>query len=333
MTAGNNGASPENDDPFGYLYRSEGGEGGAEANTGAAPRAGGYGYPGTAPQPGVPRTSYNQVKRVGERQYGQQAQQPQQGYGASGYDQSSPNPHYAAPETLPGGTPREHGAGGGRASARASSRGPNNKGMLIGAIAVVGAVIIGIGVAMASSANDGDGRKSGKDDARAAAADSGNDGQDEGSGRQDRRDKPFATAKKDAVGLRLDGGATAARDVPNATSGSGAYVGGMQQPGAAASWSVDVPKKGLYTLFIGYGVPGQDANATLVVNGKPRTEPLPLKNYANAKPGEWDKGWTRTFAWIELNEGTNAIQLACAQGNQCNFNLDWVRLKSGQVKK
>ncbi|MCM2577251.1 carbohydrate-binding protein [Streptomyces meridianus] len=332
MTAGNNGASPENDDPFGYLYRSEGGDGGAEANTGAAPRAGGYGYPGTAPQPGVPRTSYNQVKRVGERQYGQQAQQPQ-GYGGSGYDRTSPNPHYAAPETLPGGAPSEGVNPGGRAAVRQASRGPNNKGLLIGAIAVVGAVVIGIGVAMASNGND-DGREPGKDDAAAAVADSGDGGRDqEGSRERKRPDKPFATGKKDAVGLRLDGGATPARDVPNATSGSGAYVGGMQQPGATASWSVDVPKKGLYTLFVGYGVPGQDANATLVVNGKPRTEPLPLKNYANAKPGEWDKGWTRTFAWIELNEGTNAIQVSCAQGNQCNFNLDWVRLKSGQVKK
>lgn len=324
MTAGNNGASPENDDPFGYLYRSEGGEGAAEGNADGPTRVGGYGYPSGPAQPGVPRTSYNQVKRVGERQYGQSVPAA---HGATGYEQ--PAPHYAAPETLPGGAPRE--SAGGRAAARTASRGPNSKGLLIGAIAVVGAVVIGIGVAMATNSGDEDG-STGRTDTAASAG----TGEQQGSKDKDDRkqpDKPFASDRKDAVGLRLDGGATAAQDVPNATSGSGAYVGGMQQPGATATWQVDVPKKGLYTLFVGYGVPGQDANATLVVNGKPRTEPLPLKNYANAKPGEWDKGWTRTYAWIDLNEGTNTVQVACGQGNQCNFNLDWVQLKEGKVTK
>ena len=66
MTAGNNGASkPEDDDPFGYLY-ADGQAAGAQP-----PGQGGYGYPGPAAQPGVPRTSYNQVRTVGERQYGQ----------------------------------------------------------------------------------------------------------------------------------------------------------------------------------------------------------------------------------------------------------------------
>ncbi|MCI0383666.1 carbohydrate-binding protein, partial [Streptomyces sp. CNQ085] len=91
MTAGNNGSgTPENDDPFAYLYRSEGGTGG---DAGAA-----------APQPGVPRTSYNHVRAVGERRYGgQQGQQqgppphqPQQ-------PPHQPSAHYAAPETVPGG--------------------------------------------------------------------------------------------------------------------------------------------------------------------------------------------------------------------------------------
>ncbi|MDT0488350.1 carbohydrate-binding protein, partial [Streptomyces sp. DSM 41640] len=54
MTAGNNGASkPEDDDPFGYLY-ADGQAAGAQP-----PGQGGYGYPGPAAQPGVPRTSYN----------------------------------------------------------------------------------------------------------------------------------------------------------------------------------------------------------------------------------------------------------------------------------
>ena len=55
MTAENNGTGPApggDEDPFAYLYRQEG-------STGA-----------TAQQPGVPRRSYNQVRAVGERQYG-----------------------------------------------------------------------------------------------------------------------------------------------------------------------------------------------------------------------------------------------------------------------
>ena len=72
----------------------------------------------------------------------------------------------------------------------------------------------------------------------------------------------------------------------------------MNKPGASVTWTVDVPKKGPYTLYIGYGVPGKDADATLAVNGDARPSPVPLKNYANAKDGEWDKGWTRSFTWI-----------------------------------
>ena len=92
MTPGNNGAStPEDEDPFGYLYAD------GQANGATPPSGGGgYGYPG----------SVNRVRAVGERQYGQQAQTapygqaaygqqvPQQGYG-------QPNAHYAAPGSEP----------------------------------------------------------------------------------------------------------------------------------------------------------------------------------------------------------------------------------------
>ncbi|MGP3999067.1 carbohydrate-binding protein [Streptomyces sp. 8N706] len=325
MTAGNNGAStPENDDPFGYLYRSEGGDGGA-SGTDTAPRTGGYGYPGPAAQPGVPRTSYNKVTRVGERQYGQQSQQaPQQSYGRQ------PNAHYAAPETLPGGAPRRPappspaGHGGGR--------GPNSKGLLIGAISVVAVVLIGIGVAMLT--NGGDDTK--KDQAgNSGPADSVDEGKgqpdepaDEGKGEGE---KKFSSDRLDGASLRLGGTAGVARDVPNARSKTGAYVH-MDQAGATATYSVDVPKKGQYTLFTGYGVPGADTKATLTVNSSPRSEPLKLDNYAGAKPGEWEKGWTMRYDWLQLNKGTNTIEFSCGPTDTCNFNLDYVQLKAGQVK-
>lgn len=64
MAPGNNSGSttPEDDDPFGYLY-ADGQAAGATPPEGAG---GGYGYPN-------PRSSYraNQIRTVGERQYGQ----------------------------------------------------------------------------------------------------------------------------------------------------------------------------------------------------------------------------------------------------------------------
>src|SRR4029453_19039723 len=119
MTSGNNGAStPEDDDPFGYLYAD------GQAN-GAQPPSGGYGYP----------NSVNRVRAVGQRQYGQPAQ-PQQtaAYGQVPQQQGTygqPNANYAAPETFPGSAPTApqqpaYGGGGG-------GGGPNTKGVRVGA--------------------------------------------------------------------------------------------------------------------------------------------------------------------------------------------------------
>ena len=133
-TPGNNGANtPEDDDPFGYLY-----EDGQAARRQPAPHRWRLRLPGSdggAAQPGVPRTSYNQVRTVGERKYGpiphqQQYQGPPQQYrapaSAAAYGQ--PTAQYAAPETYPGGAPPRQGPppqqnGGG-------GRGPNTKGLL-----------------------------------------------------------------------------------------------------------------------------------------------------------------------------------------------------------
>ncbi|MFJ5534321.1 carbohydrate-binding protein [Streptomyces sp. NPDC093261] len=308
MTPGNNGAStPEDDDPFGYLYAD------GQAN-GAQPPTGGYGYPG----------SVSRVRTVGERQYGQ-PQAPTAAYGQvpqqQGYGQ--PNAHYAAPETQPGGAPTTRqapaGAGGG-----GRGRGPNTKGLLIGAIAVVAAVVIGIGVAMMGSDENGK-----KDTAGGAS----------GGPTTSQSASPSASAsasaaagelpKIDAKALRLEGGTTTASDVKGAKADGGVYVAGFNAVGAAVTWSVDVPADGKYTLHTGYGVPGVDATATLTINGMPQTTPLKLKNWANAPQGDWEKGWTKTYNYIQLNKGTNTIRISCEQGNQCNANLDQLWLTNG----
>ncbi|MGI5138977.1 MULTISPECIES: CBM35 domain-containing protein [unclassified Streptomyces] len=318
MTAGNNGEStPEDEDPFGYLYAD------GQAN-GAQPPTGGYGYPG----------SVNRVRAVGQRQYGQPQPQPQpataaygqvpqqqQTYGQTAYGQ--PNAHYAAPETVPGAAPTTRqtpvgGGGGGR------GRGPNTKGLLIGAIAVVAAVVIGISVAMIGGNSDDDKNAAGGQSNSPAASHSASSSASASAS---------ATAgelpKVDAKALRLEGGTALASDVKGAKSDGGIYVQGFNNVGAAVTWSVDVPATGKYTLHTGYGVPGVDATATLTVNGTAQTTPLSLKNWAQAPQGDWEKGWTKTYNYVQLNKGTNTIRISCEQGNQCNTYLDQFWLTEG----
>lgn len=305
MTAGNNGAdTPENDDPFGYLYRSEGGGEGTpgSAGDGAAAR-----------QPGVPRTSYNQVRAVGQRQYGQQA--PQQiTYGQQ-------NASYAAPETLPGGDRTRavppQGYGGGPEPRR-------RNGLLIGAVAVVAVVCIGIGVAMLTN---------GRDAAQGNEAKPGptGSGTETSPGKASPSKGPDAPLpKRDAASLKLSPQASTDSAVPGAKSSSGSYVS-LNNVGASATWSVDLPKSGEYTLFVDYGVPGKDAKATLTVNGQ-SPDVINMANFAHAAEGAWDKGWTTTYRWITLNKGTNTVKISCEQGNQCETYVARVSLRAGHVK-
>jgi hypothetical protein len=311
MTPGNSGAStPEDDDPFGYLYAD------GQAN-GAQPPSGGYGYPG----------SVNRVRAVGQRQYGQQPGQQaataaygqappqQQGYGQPQGAYSQPNAHYAAPETLPGGAPTTRtpmpADGGGR------GRGPNTKGLLIGAIAVVAAVVIGIGVAMIG---DGSGKKNdNKAGGTTPTATQSSSPSPTASSSAAAADLP----KIDAKALHLEGGATTASDVKGAKADGGVYVTGFNHVGAKVTWTVNgIQSAGTYRLYVRYGVPGADANATLLVNGDAHTQPLNMKNFGNTPAGDWEKGWKTTWANVNLNKGTNTIVVACNDGNQCNAVLD-----------
>lgn len=312
MTPANNGAgTPEDDDPFGYLYED------GQAAGATPPRSGGYGYPGPASggtQPGVPRTSYNQVRTVGERQYG------------GGRAQVPPQAQYQAPEALrsegygPTATTQYQGlpsdSGGGHGGGR--GRGPNTKGLLIGAVAVVAAVVIGIGIALASGDDDKD-----KDQ----AGDSGGNNtapQDPTPEPSKSEEKPVELPKTDATGpgLVLAGGAAAESTIPGAKSAGGAYVGGFNQVGASVTWTVDVPEAGQYALNLNYGVPGKDADATITVNGKPESREIRLKNFANGPKDDWAKGWTHSYSNITLNKGTNTVKVSCEQGNKCEAIID-----------
>jgi hypothetical protein len=320
MTPGNNGAStPEDDDPFGYLYAD------GQAR-GAQPPSGGYGYP----------NAVNRVRTVGERRYGQQpAQAPRYGQQAQPgqYGQvppqgapGRPNAHYQAPESFPGGAPTTqqaaygNGGGGGR-------RGPNTKGLLIGAIAVVAAVVIGIGVAMMGDDSQDD--KAGGDASTTPSTSQSSEPSQSASG-----NAVAELPKSDAKDLQLGGGAATASDVEGAQADGGTYVGNLNNVGASVTWTIDdIPKAGVYTVFAGFSATGEDQSLTLTVNGKPFGSKLNLGNFAQAADGDFAKGWTKTYAWPTLKQGSNTISISCQDGDKCNVLLDQLWLKKGQVKK
>ncbi len=102
--------------------------------------------------------------------------------------------------------------------------------------------------------------------------------------------------------------------------------------GGAAGWKVDVPEDGWYTLFLTYAVPGRDAKTSLTVNGGAPRE-INMSNFANAPEGDWEKGWTHTFSYMQLDKGENTLRMSCEQGNTCEAYLDQVWIERGQVRK
>ncbi|AKL66697.1 carbohydrate-binding protein [Streptomyces goshikiensis] len=337
-TPANNGPhgganKPEDDDPFGYLYAD------GQAAGATPPTSGGYGYPGQTvggqpgAQPGVPRTSYNQVRTVGERTYGggrgQVPQQPpayQAQYqapealqaGGYGVPPQQPAPQVTQAIQSPGG----RGGGGG---------GSSRRGLLIAAVAVVAAVAIGIGAALAFGDKDGEKAKAGKDQTggqQQSASPKKSDGP-KASGSPEPAQSALPKADFAGSGMSLTGGASLQNTVPGAKSAGGQYVGGLNQLGAAATWTLDVPEAGSYKLKMTYGVPGKDASTTLTINGEVQTRPINMRNFSNAKPGEWDKGWTNTWSSVQLKKGTNTVRISCENGNQCDVNLDQLWLEAG----
>ncbi|MEV3990628.1 CBM35 domain-containing protein [Streptomyces sp. NPDC049837] len=318
MAAGNNGngaGTPEDDDPFGYLYAD------GQASGAQAPRQGGYGYPGPAAQPGVPRTSYNQVRAVGERQYGGAQVPPQQQYQQQ---YAQPSPQYAAPETYPGGdrtrpVPQaQPPRGGGR------SGGPNTKGLLVGALAVVAVVVTGITVAvMTNNGSDDKGTDAGGSQSAppTSVQESPTAKPSEPTG------EPVELPKQDAATLQLGPPAMLAKDVKGAEGADGAYVTGFNAVGASVTWKADVPEEGDYKLYVRYAIPAKDANATLTVNGKPNSNPLGLKNFIGSSDPNLEKNWQTTWAPVTLKKGENELKISCEQGNQCDALLDWLEVR------
>ncbi|MFI8344435.1 CBM35 domain-containing protein [Streptomyces sp. NPDC085639] len=337
-TPANNGPhgganKPEDDDPFGYLYAD-----GQAAGATPPGQGGAYGYPGPAAggpsgaQPGVPRTSHHQVRTVGERRNGGQrgqvpAQQPPaypqyqapEALQAGGYgvpQQAQPPQHPTQTVPQPGGHGHGHGGGGG------SSR----RGLLIAAVAVVAVVVIGIVAALQFGDKD-----KGKDNASPTGGQQSAAPQKSSSPAPSEKPSQAPLPKADFAGsgMSLTGGAVLQNTVPGAKSEGGQYVGGLNAQGAAATWSLDVPKAGKYKLKMTYGVPGKDANTTLTINGEAQTRPVNMANFSKAAAGDWAKGWTNTYSLVELKQGANTIKISCEAGNQCEVVLDQLWLEQG----
>ncbi|MER5517047.1 carbohydrate-binding protein [Streptomyces sp. NPDC002763] len=306
MTPGDNGAStPEDDDPFGYLY-ADGQARGAQPPSGS----GGYGYP----------NAVSRVRSVGERTYGGQQQAPQAPpYGGQTIPQQPPSAAYQAPETFPGGAPttRQQMPPSGR------GRGPNTKGLLIGAVAVVAAVVIGISIAMMNGNSDDD-KASGDVSTAPTQSESASPSPSSTSSVSATGDIPPVDAKA----LRLDGGASLASDVKGAKADGGIYVTNLNQTGAGVTWTVNgIPSDGLYTVFAHYSAT-QDASMTLSINGKAFGSKFSLENYTHQS--DPTKAWTTSYTWPTLSKGTNTISLSCQSGDSCDVLLDQLRLQQGK---
>lgn len=322
MSAGTNGgAMPPNnasnnapdgdDDPFAYLYRPDG-----QSSAQAAP-------------PGRPAAaSYHDVRPVGERSYGgqpgygqqgrQQGQRPQ-GYGQPGYGQQGqrpqPDAYYAAPEVQPGGAAPSYGQPHGGSPRRSAPEPLWRNGLLLAAIAVVLAVVAGVGAAILFSGDDpatsGDqtsqspsGDDSGGEEP--SPSDSATGGQDDG-----------GLPEADLAQLTLAGGAALESSV--AGSHSGSYVNVHNGSGATITWTFDVDQAGSYVFYTSYSVISDGQTMAFSVNGTARTDPIDTKDYVSGSDA-WEDSWVETYNYVDLNEGTNTIQLSC--GGSCDILID-----------
>ncbi|MEV6106093.1 carbohydrate-binding protein [Streptomyces sp. NPDC051940] len=303
-SGGSGGQPPADDDPFAHLYRTEGG---------AAPVG------DTAPigqAPGVPRTSYNHVRAVGERQYGQQPYGGQQTYAG----QPPANAHYAAPETYGGGPGRPYPPQDDDYDDR---RGPQRNPLVLGAVAFVAVVVIAIAVAMMSNGDDDKDKGSQASNSPAPTATSGDDKKKDEAKDEDTGELP----KSDAADLTLSGGAVVGTEYPDAKSGS--YVTGFNAPGAQAVWKIKVPEDGQYHVYVRFSVPGKDTRLPVLVDGKPYSNGINMENWSGAKKGEWGK-WSTTFITPTLSKGEHEIVFYSDKGG-IDTAIDQVALTTEEV--
>jgi hypothetical protein len=321
-SAGNNGlpegpdsGAPQDDDPFGYLYRPAEGESAQQPGQ------------SNGQQPGVPRTSYNRPVEVGRTQYGQPGHRPQpqprqqqdmaqqagqyQGQGQQGQYQQPYGGELPTQQTRYAERsrpqPGEDRPSGGR-----------SKGAVIGAVAVVAAIAIGAGIALSSGDPDTDpNAKAGQSSAPASPTASAASATASAS--------PAASATV-AGPTTTDAGqlqgqnAPAGNTVKGARSADGSYL--TLQPGSSVTWTGDVPAAGTYKFSVHFNNPAADVKGTVAVNGKDRDGGLNFQNYA---PGQdQSNSWYSTYILPQLQAGPNTVTVSVPAGSGGSVLVDQI---------
>ncbi|MBP0455272.1 hypothetical protein J5Y04_38015 [Kitasatospora sp. RG8] len=320
-TAGSNGVpespeggAPQDDDPFGYLYRPADGSAAQPAE----------------PQQGVPRTSYNRPMEVGRAQYGQQPYPPQQRQQPFPQQQGYPQPGQ------PYGQQPEYGAAPTQQARYAEHSRPQpgderpsggrSKGAVIGAVAVVAAIAIGAGIAL--STGDPDGDKNAKGGQTTAPATTGTGTASAGpsaSGSPSAGASATATSGPSTVDAgQLQGqNAPSGNTVKGAKSADGSYL--TLQPGGSVTWTGEVAAAGTYKFTVHFNNAAGDVKAAAAVNGKDWPSGLSFKNYSPGKDPA--SSWFTTYINPQLQAGSNSITISAPTGG--TVLIDQVLLEGG----
>ncbi|MEU9047017.1 MULTISPECIES: hypothetical protein [unclassified Kitasatospora] len=320
MTTGSNGVpegqgggAPQDDDPFGYLYR---------------PADGSTGQP-AEPQQGVPRTSYNRPMEVGRAQYGygyppraqQQQQQPygQPGMPQQGYPGGQPQAPYGQP-----GVPQqpEYGAAPTQQTRYAEHSRPQpgderpssgrSKGAVIGAVAVVAAIAIGAGIAL--STGDPDGDKTAKGGTATTAPPGPTT---PGPTASTASGSPSASATVVSGPSTVDASQLQGQNAPSGNSVKGAKSADGNyltlQQGGSVTWNGEVATAGTYKLTVRYNNTGALVQGAASVNGKDWPSGLGYKNWA---PGSKDpsSNWFTTWILPQFQAGANSVTFTAPSG-------------------
>lgn len=136
-------------------------------------------------------------------------------------------------------------------------------------------------------------------------------------------------AQPTTTGLRIQENAAGFCGVDGVVEGSNTgftgtgYVNTDNQVGASASWAVNVPQTGTYSLVVRYASISERP-ATLSVNGS-----AVVNNFAASNTGAWTN-WQAISVDVALRQGNNQLQLSAA-GADGLANIDFIELANSQA--
>ncbi|MFB7127883.1 hypothetical protein DR950_26715 [Kitasatospora xanthocidica] len=307
---GQGGGAPQDDDPFGYLYR---------------PADGSTGQP-AEPQQGVPRTPYSRPMEVGRAQYGyppRAQQQQQQPYGQQGMPPQYPGGQPQAPYGQPGPPQQpEYGAAPTQQTRYAEHSRPQpgeeprssgrSKGAVIGAVAVVAAIAIGAGIAL--STGDPDDNKTGKGGTATTAPPAPTT---PGPTATTASGSPSASATPVSGPTTVDAGQLQGQNAPSgntvkgAKSADGSYL--TLQPGGSVTWTGEIATAGSYKLTVHYNYSGAEFKGSAAVNGKDWPSGVTYRIYG-PQPKDQTSAWYSTWILPQFQAGPNTVTLTVPSG-------------------